>query len=42
MSEWVSDRWSYLSTSDIWNFWEQNKLHGLIHGIRKESGVVND
>lgn len=43
MSQWVSDRWSYLSTPDIWKFWDtQAPLHSLVHGLFHESGVVND
>jgi len=42
MSEWVSGRWSNLHNSDVWNFWNDKKFHGLVHGLKHESGVVND
>lgn len=42
MSEWVSDKWANLRTKDIWHFWDDNKWHGLVHGIFDESGILND
>ena len=43
MSEWVSDQWSNLKTSNIWQFWDQTPpLYGLEHAIFNEGGVVND
>jgi hypothetical protein len=42
MSEWVSDQWAHIMTSDIWTFWEKPNLKGVEHAIFKEHGAVND
>lgn len=43
MSEWVSDQWSNLRTTDIWQFWDTDKkLDGVEQALFHEQGVVND
>lgn len=43
MSQWVSDKWSNLSTPDIWTFWDDSRpLKSTVDAIFNESGVFND